>query len=151
MEKQHFGVRCHNRPGLCIFLRQHKRHQIDLSESPWAQHAVVSHTFILFVVGSDIVRISARAKLASTPVERPYTKCLIVAPMPPLCTPLMYPEQMIPERCGSSEKLSKLCSVVSTTRMHERGRGVAILWAQAHTTSEWVLKKDISKIPKRRS
>jgi hypothetical protein len=30
--------------------------------------------------------------------------------MPPLCTPLMYAEQIIPERCGSSEKLSKLYS-----------------------------------------
>lgn len=27
-----------------------------------------------------------------------YTKCLTVAPIPPLCTPLMYAEQMVPER-----------------------------------------------------
>ena len=60
--KDLFGVRCHERPGRRVFLRQHKWHQINLSESPWAQHAVVSHTFILFVVGSDVVQISARAE-----------------------------------------------------------------------------------------
>ena len=48
-----FDVRCHDRPGLRVFLRQHKRHQVDLSENAWAQYAVVSHTSILFVVGSD--------------------------------------------------------------------------------------------------
>jgi len=45
-----------------VFLRQHKWHQVDLSESPWAQHAVVSHTSILFVVSSDIALVSARAQ-----------------------------------------------------------------------------------------
>ena len=54
-------VRCHNGPGLRIFLRQHKRHQVDLSESAWTYHAVVSHTSILLVVGSD-TQISTRAR-----------------------------------------------------------------------------------------
>jgi hypothetical protein len=56
-----FDVRCHDCPGLCVFLRQHKRHQVDLSENAWAQHAVVSHTSILLVVGSD-TQISTRAR-----------------------------------------------------------------------------------------
>jgi hypothetical protein len=50
----------------------------------------------------------------------------------------MYAEQMTPERCGSSEKLSKLCD---TKGMHERWCcGAAGLCA--HTTSKWALKDD---------
>jgi hypothetical protein len=101
-------VRGHDCPWLRVFLRQHKWHQVDLSESARAQYAVISHTFILFVVGSEI-RISERVQHARCGPNGPYTKCFIVAPMPPLCTPLMNAEQMVPERCGSSEKLSKLC------------------------------------------
>lgn len=56
-----FDVRCHDRPGLRVFLRQHKWHQVDLSEDARAQYAVVSHTSILLVVGSD-PQISTRAR-----------------------------------------------------------------------------------------
>ena len=115
------NVRCHDGPGPGVFLRQHKRHQVDLSESAWAHHTVVSHTSILHVVGSD-TQISTKS--VATPV-RPYTKCLMVAPMPPFCTPLMYAVQMVPERCGSSEKLSKLCR---KRGMHKRRScGAAVL------------------------
>ena len=40
--------------------------------------------------------------------RKTYTKCLIVVPIPPLCTPLTYAAAMIPDKNGSSEKLSKL-------------------------------------------
>jgi hypothetical protein len=62
--------------------------------------------------------------------------------MPPLCTPLIYAEQMVPERWGSSEKLSKLCM---TKRMYEfleprRWSGCA----KAHTAPKRVLENDIN-------
>ena len=37
-----------------------------------------------------------------------YTKCLIAVPIPPFWTPFTYAAAIIPERKGSSEKLSKL-------------------------------------------
>ena len=37
-----------------------------------------------------------------------YTKCLIAVPIPPFCTPFTYDAAIMPERNGSSEKLSKL-------------------------------------------
>lgn len=61
------NVRCHDGPGPGVFLRQHKRHQVDLSESAWAHHAVVSHTSILHVVGSDTqisTKVSSQARTA---------------------------------------------------------------------------------------
>jgi hypothetical protein len=60
-------VRCHDGPGPGVFLRQHKRHQVDLSESAWAHHAVVSHTSILHVVGSETqisTKVSSHARTA---------------------------------------------------------------------------------------
>ena len=69
-----------------------------------------------------ILRLAQRS--AAMPVWL-YTKCLMVAPMPPFCTPLMYAVQMVPERCGSSEKLSKLCR---KRGMHKRRScGAAVL------------------------
>ena len=37
-----------------------------------------------------------------------YTKCLIAVPIPPFWTPFTYDAAIIPDKKGSSEKLSKL-------------------------------------------
>lgn len=47
--------------------------------------------------------------MAEVPRRLAYTKCLMVVPIPPAWTPLTYAAAIIPDKYGSSEKLSKLC------------------------------------------
>jgi hypothetical protein len=63
-------ARCDDYPRLGVFLRQHERHQVDLSESARAQHAVVFHTSILLVLGSD-PRVSTRPTSTPPPLHSP--------------------------------------------------------------------------------
>lgn len=37
-----------------MLLRKHKGHEIDLTESTFAEYAVVSHSIVLLVIASEI-------------------------------------------------------------------------------------------------
>jgi hypothetical protein len=46
--------RSHEAPRFSMLLRKHKRHEVDLTESTFAEYTVVSHSIVLLVIAAAI-------------------------------------------------------------------------------------------------
>ena len=111
-----------------MFLGQHKRHEVDFAKSPGAQDTVVAFSTIFLIVRAIIeskVRLYSWGCIA-------YTKCLIAVPIPPFWTPFTYDAAIIPDKKGSSEKLSKLFIYALVSRSSSTLK-------IAHSPAQWVL------------
>jgi hypothetical protein len=105
---KHAGLRSHKRPRSSMFLGQHKRHEVDFAKSPGAQDTVVSFSTVFLIIRTGKSKkkaVNARSQIKGYIA---HTKCLIAVPIPPFWTPFTYAAAIIPERKGSSAKLSKL-------------------------------------------
>ena len=114
MEKD-ASLRRHIRPRLSILLGQHKRHEIDLAKSPVAHDTVVAISIVFLIIRTKKKSKEKKKKKSVQKLGRQawddviaYTKCLIAVPIPPFWTPFTYEAVIMPDKKGSSEKLSKL-------------------------------------------
>ena len=114
MEKD-ASLRRHIGPRLSILLGQHKRHEIDLAKSPVAHDTVVAISIVFLIIRTKKkIRKKKRKKVFKNWGWQAwddviaYTKCLIAVPIPPFWTPFTYEAVIMPDKKGSSEKLSKL-------------------------------------------
>ena len=99
-----------------MLLSQHKWHEIDFAKSPGAQDTVVAMSIVFLIVRTKVERKGGQKSGWQAWAVIAYTKCLIVVPIPPFWIPFTNEAAIMPDKKGSSEKLSKLYMYTSVSR-----------------------------------